>query len=201
MPADDFGLLKNVFGIEDQEPATTPESKVAWTDPATHDIKAEIQSAADKIAARGVTAMQTSYAEYAAGALGEVAKAMKIPPEVINVPSGHTVDVLPKSTLIQLTATLIVHVKCIKRAEFDEKSRSVIVRLETEHGDRIISIYGLDATNLWKQLEIAATHAIILSTRNSLPASQAEIAEFHRRAPISDDQRQRVQDLARQPKP
>lgn len=159
MPTDEFGLLKNVFGAEDK-PGT-------------------VSFVSDEATAREAEQMHADIVA-SAEAMQKRSDRTDFPTTIFKAPSGHTVNTLPNARLIQLTPDRIINVADIREARRVCKDQ-VMINIGCQHMIGYREHFPDPDGRLWAQLEMAATHAIVISTPNSLPASQAEMEEFLKR--------------------
>lgn len=101
-----------------------------------------------------------------------------MPETIINAPRGHTVNALPRPALIQLTPDRIVNVAEIREARRLDGQVMIDVGRDYQTGYR--EHFADSDGRLWKQLELAASQTIIISTPDLPLASKDEIANFLR---------------------
>ena len=138
MPADEFSLLKNVFG-------TDLHREKASTDVESFEV--EVQPA-----------------EPAVVRWDEKPRDVMADLEAVTERVGHKVEVI-NPQLVQLTPDLIVNVRDIVRCERRPNSHTVEVRLNSERGQRVICID--DRYGAWERLERAANPTIVIHAPSS----------------------------------
>ncbi len=177
MPADEFGLLKNVFGVEEQPaiaecPACAQEEpgeiQIIITDPMMARLQ-ECTEVVEKEQYRAVERKRTD-TEHAAMIRGDHSyQVKKYGPRIIKGPMDCTTEAIPPSPLIQLDKNRIVATRDVVRACYCEESRETIISLRGAQGAALELVVMKDPDRqIWRELEMAATHTILIKPREGI---------------------------------